>query len=228
MGESGDIEVVYEDNHLIVVNKPPLLATMGVAAGEDSMAERAREYLRVRYHKPGNVYLGIVSRLDAHACGVLVFARTSKAAARLAQQFREGTVGKHYLAILDQRPNCEEGRLTDWLIKVDSQRKMAAVDTIHPGAQRAELEWRGIGRDRAGRELVEVRLRTGRKHQIRVQFAARGAPIAGDRKYGSRLAFRGIALLAQRLELEHPVRKTRMTFAIDPPAGWKIGLFRAN
>ncbi len=223
-GHSG-IDVLYEDNHLVVVNKPPLVPTMGVAAGGDSMVARVKEYLRVRYHKPGNVWLGVVSRLDAHASGVLVFARTSKAASRIALQFREQRVKKTYLAILDGEPDPAIERLVDSVIKDDARRRMIVVSADHPGARRAELIWSRRGRRSGPQTLVEIDLVTGRKHQIRLQFATRGAPILGDRKYGSVRPFQGIALHARSIILSHPVLKTDVTFSIDPPDWWKIGLF---
>jgi 23S rRNA pseudouridine1911/1915/1917 synthase len=229
----GPPEILYEDNHLIVVNKPPLLATMGVAADHESMVTRVKDYLRRKYDKPGNVYLGVVSRLDSHACGVLVFARTSKAAGRLSEMFREGSVGKTYLAIVEGNLSGKSGIWEDWMIKDEAAQRMRTVNgprgkSESGKALHARLGWRCLGAHN-DLTLVEIDLQTGRKHQIRAQFAGRGFPILGDRKYGSRRAFEGnsgIALLAHVLKLEHPVRKSMMEFPVQPPDSWKIGRFR--
>lgn len=219
------LEVLYEDNHLIAVNKPPLIPTMGVAADQASMVTWVKDYLGKRYRKPGNVYLGVVSRLDAWSRGVLLFARTSKAAARLTRQFGEGEVDKIYWAITESVPEGEQGSMNDWLVKDDRNRRMMTTGPHTADARQAELHWRLLGHH-AGQGLVEVRLVTGRKHQIRVQFSRRGWPLAGDRKYGGQLAFEGIGLLAKSLSLEHPVRREPLVLEIEPPADWKIHRFR--
>ncbi len=221
--------ILFEDNHLIVVNKPPLIPTMGASAGQHSMVTWVKDYLRVRYNKPGNVYLGVVSRLDAFSRGVLVFARTSKAASRLSQQFRDGSVDKQYLAIVESRLEQSGGTMLDWVIKDDQARRMVVTGKTSAGVRgesprRAELNWRRLGND-GSQTLVEIDLVTGRKHQIRLQFSSRGWPVLGDRKYGGRHDFEGIALLAKSLSLVHPVRQNPMTFQVDPPASWKIRRF---
>ncbi len=215
--------ILFEDNHLLVVNKPAGLATQGAAAGEPSLVAAAKEYLRQKYAKPGNVYLGVVSRLDRLVSGVIVLARTSKAADRLNQQFRGRDVRKIYWAVVSGRPAPTSGQCTDWLAKDESQQRVRVVRETAPDAQQAILSYRTLAVVTAGAWL-EVLLETGRKHQIRVQLAARGWPILGDRKYGSKEApgpREAIALHARRLELEHPVRHEPLDFTAPLPAWWK-------
>lgn len=213
------LEILYEDNHLLVVSKRAGLATQGVAEGTPSLVTEAKRYLKQKYQKPGNVYLGVVSRLDASVTGVVVLARTSKAAARLTEQFREGAVEKKYWAIVEKPPEPPAGELTDWLKKDDARQRMAVVHKHTIGAQKARLNYQMLKKLKGGC-LVEVTLHTGRKHQIRVQLASVGCPILGDRKYGSRRTYDGgIALHARELGLTHPVSKERLTFTASPPPG---------
>lgn len=214
------LPILYEDNHLLVVNKPPGLPTMGAAPGRESVYDLAKQYIKHRYNKPGEVYLGIVSRLDAAASGALVLARTSKAAARLSELFRHNRVQKTYWAIVEREPVPRSGTCTDWLVKNDAQHKMVVTRLGAYGAREARLEYRGIRKVAAG-FLLEIELETGRKHQIRVQLASRGWPVVGDLKYGSNRPFPdGIALHARRLALIHPTRKTPVEFVAPPPASW--------
>lgn len=217
MVKSPPLDVLFEDNHLLVINKPVGLPTQGVVEGAASVVTAAKAYLKQKYKKPGNVYLGVVSRLDASVSGVLVLARTSKAAARLNDQFRERTAKKVYLAVVEQAPDPPAGELTDWLKKNEKLQKMAVVTRLAVGAQRATLSYRTISKHPTAC-LVEVELQTGRKHQIRVQLAHLGCPILGDRKYGSkrRLAT-GIALHAHSLEITHPVSNESLRFVAPLP-----------
>ena len=198
--------ILYEDNHLLVVNKPAGLPTMGVAADRPSLLTEAKEYIRRKYDKPGNVYLGIVSRLDAPVTGVVLIARTSKAAKRLTEQFRERSVEKIYWALVEGAMHPEQGELVDWMRKDERHRRMHVATPESPTAKEARLWYRVL--PSGGKEtLLEVRLETGRKHQIRVQLATRDRPVLGDRKYGSLRAFpSGIALHSRSLTIEHPVR----------------------
>jgi 23S rRNA pseudouridine1911/1915/1917 synthase len=215
------LEVLYEDNHLLAVNKPALLPTMGVAEDEPSLLAVAKELQRTKYQKPGNVYLGVVSRLDAPVTGLLLLAKTSKAAARLSEAFRERRVKKSYLAAVEGRLDPPSGELEHFLRKDERHRKVHVTHAGAEGAQLARLAYReaaAVG-DLA---LVEVEPVTGRKHQIRVQLAKVGHPIVGDLKYGSREAFKpGIALHARRLELEHPVRREPLTIEAPLPRSWR-------
>jgi 23S rRNA pseudouridine1911/1915/1917 synthase len=222
------LDVLYEDNHLLAVNKPAQLATMGVADDRPTLLTLAKEYVRRKYDKPGNVFLGIVSRLDAPVTGVVLLARTSKAAQRLTKQFRERSVEKTYWALVAGIVEPPAGRLLHYLRKDDRHRRMHVCEPQSPGAQRAELTYRVLdeadaprSRASAAATLLEVRLLTGRKHQIRVQLSAAGFPIVGDRKYGSRRAFpQGIALHARRLVVVHPVRKVVLTIEAPLPPSW--------
>jgi 23S rRNA pseudouridine1911/1915/1917 synthase len=217
------LEVLYEDNHLLVVNKPAGLATQGVVEGVESVLTRAKEYLKRKYKKPGNVYLGVVSRLDAAVSGALVLARTSKAADRLTKQFQSGQVEKVYWALVESAPQPAEGELSQWLVKNDKAQRMEIVPARARGAQQARLSYRTLGKERMG-VLVEVWLHTGRKHQIRLQMAGIDCPIVGDRKYGGRKAFApgGIALHCVRLAIEHPTTKERLVFTSGPPGAWGV------
>jgi 23S rRNA pseudouridine1911/1915/1917 synthase len=223
------LKVIFEDNHLLVVDKPPLLPTMGVGKGEDSLFHRAQDYIKQKYNKPGKVYIGVVSRIDSFVSGVVVLARTSKAASRLSEQFRSGTVKKTYWAIVPGELSHPEGFLEDRLVKNESQHRMVALGKNAPvvaGEKTARLCYRTIGK-RGSLQLLEVELETGRKHQIRVQLENAGCPIVGDRKYGSQLPFAmGIALHSRQLVIEHPTRKVVQSFESDPPAWWNIGLYR--
>jgi 23S rRNA pseudouridine1911/1915/1917 synthase len=216
-------QVLFEDNHLLVLNKPAGLATMGVAAGDSSLLTQAKQYIKQKYRKPGNVYVGVVSRLDAPASGVIVFARTSKAAARLTEQFRAGTVEKTYWALVSPPPTAAHGAWADWLQKDERQQRMLVVrEATKKGAAKLarltyDSRWRATNY-----ALLVISLDTGRKHQIRVQCAHHGCPVVGDRKYGSRTSFSsGIALHARRLVLSHPTRDERLTFDAPLPTAWQ-------
>jgi 23S rRNA pseudouridine1911/1915/1917 synthase len=240
------LDILYEDNHLLAVNKPAMLPTMGVAADRPSLLTLAKEYVRRRYNKPGNVYLGIVSRLDAPVTGIVLLARTSKAAGRLSQQFRERDVEKIYWAIVEGGVDPPNGRLIDFLRKDERHRRMHVTGSNTTASQRAELTYRVVGKDMETRrgedgviaaerspvvlhdslsdqlELLEVRLLTGRKHQIRVQLSHAGFPIVGDRKYGARTTFPlGIALHSRRLVFNHPVRKMEIAIEAPTPTAWR-------
>jgi 23S rRNA pseudouridine1911/1915/1917 synthase len=219
------LAVLYEDNHLLAVNKSANLPTMGAASDQPSLITVAKEYLKTRYDKPGNVYLGVVSRLDSVVTGVVLFARTSKAAARLTEQFRSREVEKTYWAIVEGAPSRASDQCVDWIAKNEAAHKMQVVSEHAHGAQEASLTYRVLGEADAG-AILEVKLETGRKHQIRVQLAQRGWPILGDRKYGGRASFTpGIALHARRLELTHPVRKTPLSLTAPLPGSWRaIGM----
>ena len=225
---SEPLHILYEDNHLLVVNKPALLATMGVSTGETSVVTLAKDYLKEKYDKPGNVYIGVVSRLDSFVSGVLVLARTSKAAARLNQQFSDASAEKTYWAIVPRQLPHQQGFLKNWLIKDDQRRRMITVERDHPRfdeAKEARLKYEVIG-NHGDQCLVEIRLETGRKHQIRVQFEAIGCPIVGDRKYNSPITFRpGIALHSRRLKIVHPTTKQQIEFETLPGRPWQLNRF---
>jgi 23S rRNA pseudouridine1911/1915/1917 synthase len=188
--------------------------------GRPRLVNLAKEYLKRRYVKAGNVYLGVVSRLDAPVTGVVLFARTSKAARRLTDQFRSQSVQKIYWALVEGRIEPAEGELVDWLAHYEPQRRMQVVASGAAGAKEARLSYRRLV-VAGDRSLVELEPHTGRKHQIRLQLASRGHPVLGDRKYGSRTTFAaGIALHARRLVIVHPVRGEPVAIEAPLPAAW--------
>ena len=215
------LHILYEDNHCLAVCKPAGVLTTHFQGDEDTLDRLVKRHLKEKYRKPGNVFLGVVHRLDRPVSGVLLFARTSKAAARLAEQFRTGTVEKVYWAVLEGRFEPTAGTLDDWLRKDRTRGRVEVLHPGEPGARQALLHFQRLG----GNEQltwVEVRPQTGRTHQIRVQFAHRGHPIYGDAKYGSVHTFdRAIALHARALTFLHPVRYEPITLTADLPASWR-------
>jgi 23S rRNA pseudouridine1911/1915/1917 synthase len=216
------LEVLYEDNHLLAINKPAMLPTMGVAADRPSLLTEAKSYLKRKYRKPGNVYLGVVSRLDAPVTGVVLMARTSKAADRLNRQFRERSVKKIYWAVVEGIPDPAKGSCCDWLLKDERHRRVRIVPGPVAGAQEARLRFRTILDLPHDLCLLEVQLETGRKHQIRVQLAGLGHAVCGDRKYGGRRSFPlGVALHARKLGFTHPVRDESLELEAPLPTSWR-------
>ena len=216
-----DMEILYEDNHLLAVNKPAGISTMGASDADETVVRMAKAYLKQKYQKPGNVYLGVVSRLDKPVTGVLLLARTSKAAARLSRNFRERDVRKIYWGIVTASDALsDDGTLKHWIRKNESQRRMEVCRDSAPGAQHASLNYRVI-HSSTRQAWVRIELKTGRKHQIRVQFSAIGCPLVGDQKYASRTSFpKGIALHARHLELAHPVRDSQIRLTAPLPRYW--------
>jgi 23S rRNA pseudouridine1911/1915/1917 synthase len=216
------LQILYEDNHLLAVVKPAGLATMGAAADAPSLWKLAKDYLKRKYKKPGNVYLGVVSRLDSPVSGVVLFARTSKAAARLTEQFRNRRVEKIYWTLVEGIVEPISGMLAHHLARDEANQRMRIVGASLRGARQADLGYRRLKIVQKNLSLVEVELHTGRKHQIRLQFAEIGHPVVGDRKYGSRRKFLGgIALHARRLTVEHPVRRETIAFEAPLPDAWR-------
>ncbi|MCH2201411.1 MAG: RNA pseudouridine synthase [Fuerstiella sp.] len=196
--------VLLEDNHCLAIAKPAGLLTMGDDTGDMSAADLAKEYLRQKYAKPGNVFLGVVHRLDRPVSGTLLFARTSKAASRLSDQFRRGIVRKTYIARVEGDVKSENGERVDWLLKDKQRNHVSVVPAATKGARECRLRYRVIKTVRKS-TLVEIHPLTGRSHQIRVQLAHMGHPVAGDVRYGAidKLGSR-IMLHAARLEFIHP------------------------
>jgi 23S rRNA pseudouridine1911/1915/1917 synthase len=215
------LEVLFEDNHILAVNKPPRLLTAGDRTGDVSLLDLAREYIRAKYLKPGKVYLGVVHRLDRPVSGVVLLARTSKAAARLSEQFRLRAPVKIYQCLVEGDVAEANSTLIDW-VKKDGDRNV--VEIVAPDAaeaQRCVLHYRRLRRI-GTRSLIEVTLETGRSHQIRVQLAHAGMPICGDSKYGSRVRLGGaIALHAASITFDHPVRHEPITVTAGFPATWR-------
>lgn len=215
------LDVLYEDNHCIAVNKPARLLTAGDRTGDESLLDQVKQYLKERYEKPGNVFVGLVHRLDRPVSGVVLFARTSKAASRLSEQFREGTIEKTYQAIVEGQVAEPEGECIDWLLKGERTNIVRSVPAETPAARLSRLRFRRLKRA-GGLTLVEITPETGRSHQIRVQLAARSHPIYGDQKYGSKHRLRGaIALHAASLTFQHPTRREPVTISAPPPATWR-------
>jgi 23S rRNA pseudouridine1911/1915/1917 synthase len=223
------LEILYEDNHLLAINKPVDLVTMGVTEDRPSLLALAKDYVKLRYQKPGNVYLGAMSRLDAPVSGVVLFARTSKAASRLTEQFKTRAVDKTYWALVAGEIRQPVGACHDWMIKDERHRRMHLAKSQTPGAQEARLTYRRLQTFRFG-SLMEITLETGRKHQIRLQLSERGFPILGDRKYGSQSPFSaGIALHSRRLIFQHPTQNTQIELVAPLPPVWKkLGLTEAG
>jgi len=214
------LDVLYEDNHLLAVNKPAGLPTMGTREGTATLLAAAKEYIKQKYHKPGNVYLGVVSRLDAPVTGVVLLARTSKAARRMTEQFRARAVEKLYWALVEGLVEPAAAECVDFLAPDERHRRMHVVGPRLPGAAEARLSYRRLAAI-GGDSLLEVTLETGRKHQIRLQMARRGWPILGDRKYGSGRRWpSGIALHARRLAIVHPTKGSLVVLEAPLPTGW--------
>ena len=244
------LSVLYTDNHLLVIDKPAGIATMGSPQETQTIARMAAQYLQRKYNKPGKAFIGVVSRLDRLVSGVLVLARTSKAASRISEQLRQQRVEKFYVAIVEGRLPTSPGSPTawrevvDWVAKDESAQRMRVVDESHPLAQVARLRLLPLA-NCGEKTLVKIELLTGRKHQIRLQLAEQGTPIWGDTKYGARGRFvprglipgglqlgtaaersgagkfgNGIALHCQRISLMHPTLKHTMVFESSPLAHW--------
>jgi 23S rRNA pseudouridine1911/1915/1917 synthase len=222
------LEILFEDNHCLAVNKPAPLLTQGVPPGIPTLESMAKSYLRDKYHKPGNVYLGIPHRLDRPVSGVVLFARNTKAARRLAEQFQGRQVHKVYRALVEGIVAADEGTWEDWLLKVGDEARAERVSPETTGARLAVLHQRVLKRH-DGVTLLELEPQTGRMHQIRVQAAVRGHPVLGDVLYGATRPFgppaelprdRVIALHAHRLTFLHPIRYEEMTVTAPLPTAW--------
>ena len=215
---SAPLQVLYEDNHLVAVNKRPADIVQGDKTGDEPLAEKLKSYLSAKYAKPGSVFVGVPHRLDRPCSGVVLFARTSKALERLALLFREGGVAKKYWAMVQARPPREEDRLVHYLTRNPEQNKSYLSDEPRPGAKEARLRYRLVlSLERY--HLLEVELETGRHHQIRAQLARIGCPIKGDLKYGARRSNPGggIHLHARELSFLHPVKQVPVRITADPP-----------
>jgi 23S rRNA pseudouridine1911/1915/1917 synthase len=221
--------ILYEDNHLIVVNKMPADLVQGDASGDETLADRVRDYLKQKYAKEGNVFLGIPHRLDRPTSGIVIFARTDKALSRLSELFREGGVSKIYWAIVAERPPREEDTIVHWLRRNPAQNKSWVVPAAGGGAREARMSYKLLlSLERY--HLLEIVLYTGRHHQIRAQLHAIGCHIKGDLKYGSPRSNPGggIHLHARQAALLHPVKKTPLLLVADPPPDvlWDAALER--
>ena len=212
------MKVVYEDNHIIIVNKCSGEIVQGDKTGDKPLSDTVKEYIKQKYNKPGNVFLGVVHRLDRPVSGLVVFAKTSKALSRLNDMFRTGDVHKTYWAIVKRRDIAMEGTLTDWLTRNERQNKSYAHEREVPGAKKAVLKYK-VRAVADNYMLIEVTLRTGRHHQIRCQLSHMGCPIKGDLKYGAPRSNPdgSISLLSRRVEFVHPVSKENIVAYADVP-----------
>ena len=214
---------LYEDNHIIIVSKRSGEIVQGDKTGDEPLSETVKQYIKEKYHKPGNVFLGVVHRLDRPVWGLVVFAKTSKALTRLNKMFKEGQVHKTYWAITKNAPPAEEGVLTDWLVRNERQNKSYAHPLEVPNAKKAVLKYRVIAHS-DHYHLIEVNLLTGRHHQIRCQLANMGCAIKGDLKYGAPRSNPdgSISLLARRITFVHPVSKENIVVEAPLPPNDKL------
>ncbi|MCI8273953.1 MAG: RluA family pseudouridine synthase [Clostridia bacterium] len=208
-----ELKVIYEDNHIIVVEKRPNVPSQADKTGDIDMLNIIKDYIKDKYNKPGNVYLGLVHRLDRPVGGVMVFAKTSKAAGRLSDQVREKTFKKKYLAVVDGKFQQGKGVLEDYLYKDERKNMSKVVNKDKKNAKLAKLDYEVLKYNEIkDLSLVRVNLHTGRHHQIRVQLSHFGHSIFGDQKYGTRGKGKQIALWAYELTIKHPITKEEMTF----------------
>ena len=220
------IKVIYEDNHLLVVEKPVNILSQGDDTNDKDMVNLLKDYVKNKYNKPGNVYIGLVHRLDRPVGGVMVFAKTSKAASRLSEQVRNKTFKKTYRAVIHGTMNKKEDTLKDYLYKNKKTNMVTVVNKNHKEAKDAILNYETLG-SKNGFSLVEIDLKTGRSHQIRVQFASRRHPLFGDQRYGKDVNKVGqqISLWSYKIEIDHPTTKEKMVFTCEPPQQYPWNLF---
>ena len=212
--------VVYEDNHIIIVNKTASEIVQGDKTGDTPLSETVKQYLKEKYSKPGNVFIGVTHRLDRPVSGLVVFAKTGKALSRLNEMFKNSEVKKTYWAVVKNLPREEEGELVNYLVRNEKQNKSYAYDKEVPGSKKAILRYRIIGRSQ-NYYLLEVDLKTGRHHQIRCPLAKMGSPIKGDLKYGSPRSNPdgSICLHARSIRFVHPVSKELIEVEAPVPPG---------
>ncbi len=212
------MKVVYEDNHIIIVSKSSGEIVQGDKTGDVPLSDIVKQYIKDKYHKPGNVFLGVVHRLDRPVSGLVVFAKTSKALSRLCNMFRDGDVHKTYWAITKNQPKQAEGTISTWLVRNEKQNKSYSYDHEVPNSKKAILKYRLVGHT-DNYSLLEVNLLTGRHHQIRCQLASIGCAIKGDLKYGAPRSNPdgSISLLAHRIQFVHPVSKEKIDVLAPTP-----------
>ena len=220
-----NLKVIYEDNHIIVVEKKPNIPSQSDKTGDIDMLTIVKEYIKEKYNKPGNVYLGLVHRLDRPVGGIMIFARTSKSASRLSNQVREKIFKKEYLAVVDGKPEPKSGTLEDYLYKDERNNISKVVKKEKKNAKLAKLDYELVKYNEIKNlSLLKINLHTGRHHQIRVQLSNFGHSIYGDHKYGKRGKGKQIALWAYKLTIEHPITKEKMEFVDypEPNGTWCI------
>ena len=224
-----DQDILYEDNHLIVLNKRPSDIVQGDKTGDEPLSEVLKSYIKKKYNKPGEVFMGVVHRLDRPVSGALIFARTSKALTRLNIMLRDGNIHKTYWAVVKNSPPHTEAHLSQFLTRNTEKNKSFVHDKPVAGSQKAELIYKVIDKS-DGYFLLEVALLTGRHHQIRAQLAAMGCPVKGDLKYGYARSNQGgfIHLHARSIEFVHPVKKEMMKIVAAPPQDRLWDFFTTN
>lgn len=220
------IKVLYEDNHLLVVEKPVNILSQGDDTNDKDMVNLLKSYVKEKYNKPGNVFIGLVHRLDRPVGGVMVFAKTSKAASRLSEQVRNKSFKKTYRAVIHKTMSKKEDNLKDYLYKNKKTNMVSVVNKNHKDAKNAELDYETL-QSKNNFSLVQIDLKTGRPHQIRVQFASRKHPLFGDQRYGKDVNKVGqqIALWSYKIEITHPTTKEKMEFICEPPKEYPWDLF---
>ena len=220
------VKVIYEDNHLLVVEKPVNILSQGDNTNDDDMVNLLKKYLKEKYNKPGNVFVGLVHRLDRPVGGCMVFAKTSKAASRLSEQVRNKSFKKTYRAVIHGNMNKKEDNLLDYLYKNKKTNMVSVVSKNTKDDKDARLSYETLDSQK-GFSLVQIDLKTGRPHQIRVQFASRKHPLFGDQRYGQHLNKVGqqIALWSYKIEIVHPTTKEKMEFVCDVPNEYPWNIF---
>lgn len=219
------LKILFEDNHIIVVEKKPNIPSQADKTEDRDMVTMVKQYVKEKYHKPGNVYLGLIHRLDRPVGGIMIFAKTSKAATRLSNQVREKVFKKKYLTVVDGKINPKQGTLEDYLYKDERNNKSKVVSKDKKNGKLAKLDYKVLKYNKVkDLSLVEINLYTGRHHQIRVQLSHFGHSIFGDQKYGERGQGKQIALWAYKLTIQHPITEEEMTFEDlpDPVGTWCI------
>lgn len=214
------MDILYEDNHVIVVLKPQNVPSQADESGDKDMLTMVKEYIKEKYNKPGNVYVGLVHRLDRPTGGVMVFAKTSKAAARLTEQFKNKEAEKTYFAVVCGTLKAKQTKLVNYLLKDEKNNIVKVVPMATTGAKRAELDYTVL-EEKDGFSLLKVKLETGRGHQIRVQLSTIGNPIYGDQKYGKDMPKANLNLFAVELKFKHPTTGDTMVFRAYPPEDLK-------
>ena len=211
-----ELTILHEDNHIIVLVKPQNISSQGDQSGDQNILDLLKEFIKKRDNKPGNVFVGLVHRLDRPTGGIMVFAKTSKAASRLSEQIREKTFEKQYYAIVSGEPKKKIGHLEHYLKKDEANNVVNIVPQLTTDAKLAILDYEVL--ETIGQlTLMKVQIKTGRGHQIRVQLAFIGHGIVGDQKYGEKYAGANMALWAYKLKFDHPITKERMCFICEPP-----------
>ena len=223
------VKVIYEDNHLLVVEKPVNILSQGDDTNDKDMVNLLKNYVKEKYNKPGNVFIGLVHRLDRPVGGVMVFAKTSKAASRLSEQVRNKSFKKTYRAVIHGNMNKNKDNLKDYLYKNKKTNMVSVVNKNHKEAKNAELDYKTL-QSKNNFSLVEIDLKTGRPHLIRVQFSSRRHPLFGDHRYGQNLNKVGqqIALWSYKIEITHPTTKEPMEFICEPPKEYPWDLFNVK